>query len=552
MSPGRAAAGTPPARRAALILLLLAIAAAWLSFPGRRDLVEPDEGRYGEIPREMLASGDWVTPRLDGFVYFEKPPLQYWATAASLGVLGVDNAGARAWPLLLGLLTVLFTWRLGRKLFGEEEGAIAAILLATGVLWFAMSHVLTLDTGLSAFLFLAIGSLARAQTLREEPRRCTRWMFLAWAGLALAVLSKGPVALVLAGGTVLAYGFVARDLAIWRHLRLGLGIAVLLAIGAPWFLAVESRNPGFARFFFLHENVERYTTEIHKRVEPWWYYLPAVALGSLPWIRPSFAALVRPRFEARGPSGFDATKLLWTYVLLTILFFSLSHSKLVPYVQPVFPALALLAARRLRNRPSLAFEAALVLLLGVAFSVATAVPLNLDLSKYPPGIVERCRPFVLAAAAATIAAGLVALVSRLRGVLGVAVLGCGTAIALQAVLLAFQELAPVKSAREIARAIDASVARDAPVFSIQRYDQPLPFYLGRTIGIVGYRGELDFGIGREPGRWIPDLDAFRRIWEELPQGAAVLSREQYEIVAKTELPMRKVFEDRRRTVVVRR
>jgi hypothetical protein len=136
--------------------------------------------------------------------------------------------------------------------------------------------------------------------------------------------------------------------------------------------------------------------------------------------------------------------------------------------------------------------------------------------------------------------------------LGVAVLGAGTAIALQAILLAFQELAPVKSAREVARAIDASVPWDAPVFSIRRYDQPLPFYLGRTVEIVGYQGELQYGIARAPERWIPDLDAFRRIWEPLPQGAAVLSVEEHASLARTDLSMRKVFEDRRRVVVVRR
>src|SRR6185295_4851842 len=114
--------------------------------------------------------------------------------------------------------------------------------LASGALWFAMSHVLTLDTGLSAFLFLGIGACARAQTLREDEGRRTRWMLLAWAALALAVLSKGPVALVLAGGTIVLYGFLARDLAIWRHLCLGRGLVLLLLIAAPWFVAVELRN----------------------------------------------------------------------------------------------------------------------------------------------------------------------------------------------------------------------------------------------------------------------------------------------------------------------
>jgi 4-amino-4-deoxy-L-arabinose transferase-like glycosyltransferase len=552
LSPGDADPRPAPARRIAGIALVLWIAATWLGFLSHRDVVEPDEGRYAEIPREMLATGDWITPRLDGFVYFEKPPLQYWATAAAYVVLGVGNGAARTWPAALGLLTVLFVWRLARRLYGPEVGDLAAILLASTAMWFGMSHILTLDTSLSAFLVLAIGALAWAQTLREEPARLARWMLLAWASLALAVLSKGPVALVLAGGTVLVYGFFARDLAIWRHLCLGRGIVVLAAISGPWFVAVEMRNPGFARFFFLHENFERFTTDVHRRVEPWWTYLPVVALGSLPWIRPAVLSLGAPRFEPKSKGGFDPTRLLWTYCLLTVLFFSLSHSKLVPYVQPVFPALAILAARRLRGFRTLAFEAWLALLVGGAIAAVACFPPRLDASKYPPDIVAHCRPFVLVAAGAFLAAGAWVLARRSPLRTGAAFLGGATMLALQSILLAHQNLAPVKSAREVARAIDASVPQDAPVFSVRRYDQPLPFYLGRTVEIVAYRGELAYGMDRAPERAIPDVDAFRRIWNTVPQAAAVLSQETYAQEEARGLPMRKVFEDPRRVVVVRR
>ena len=532
--------------------LALGVAALWLAFPGYRDLVEPDEGRYAEIPREMLASGDWILPRLDGFVYLEKPPLQYWATAASFAVFGVGNAAARAWPILAGLLAVVFAWRLGRRLFGVEAGPIAAGLLASGLLWFVLGHLLTLDMGLSAFLFLAVGSLAWAQTHRGDPKRLARWMSLAWAALALAVLSKGPVALVLAGGTVLLYGFLARDLAIWRHLCLGRGLVLLLLIAAPWFVAVELRNPGSARFFFLHENFERFTTDVHRRVEPWWTYAVVVALGSLPWIRPFLAAIVRPRFERGAAGTFDAARLLWTFVVLTVVFFSLSHSKLVPYVLPVFPALALLAARRISEGRKLAFEAALAVVLGATLAVLAFVPPPIDLSGSPPDVVAKCRPFVLGAAGAFALGGALVLARSLRGIPGVAVLGVASMVAFQSLLLGFQELAPVRSAREIARAIDANVPKDAPVFAFARYDQPLPFYLGRTVEVVAYHGELEYGQALAPERDIPDIEAFLTRWKGADQAAAVMTEDEYDLLGSRGFPMRRVHSDPRRVVVVRR
>jgi 4-amino-4-deoxy-L-arabinose transferase-like glycosyltransferase len=537
--------------KGAAIALALGLAAIWLAFPGARDLFDPDEGRYAEIPREMLASGDWILPRLDGFVYLEKPPLQYWATATSFAVFGVGNAAARAWTILTGLLGVLFAWRFGRRLFGAETGAIAAILLASGLLWFGLGHLLTLDMGLSFFLFLAVGALAWAQTHRDEPDRLARWMLVAWAALALAMLSKGPVALVLAGGTVLFYGFLARDLAIWRHLRLGRGLLVLLVIAAPWFVAVEMRHPGAARFFFLHENFERYTTDVHKRVEPWWTYVPVVALGALPWIRPSLAAIVRPGFEARK-GAFDPVQLLWTFVVLTVVFFSFSHSKLVPYVLPVCPPLALLGARRIAERPKLALDAALVLVLGATFAVLAFVPPAFDLSELPPDLLAKCRPYVLAAAAAFVLGGVAVLAGKLRGIRGVAVLGVASMIAFQALLLGYQEFAPVRSAREIARAIDANVPKDAPVFSFARYDQPLPFYLGRTVEVVAYHGELRYGQALAPEREIPDVDAFLQRWTGVEQAAAVMTEDEYELLRSRGFPMRRVHSDPRRVVVVRR
>jgi 4-amino-4-deoxy-L-arabinose transferase-like glycosyltransferase len=538
---------------ARLPAVLLWIALVWIAFPGYRDLAHPDEGRYAEIPREMAESGDWVTPRLDGLRYFEKPPLQYWATAAAFRLLGVGNATARIWPVGLGLLTVGWVYLLGRRLFDRRTGAAAAIVLSSTLLWVGVGHILTLDTGLSAFLALAVGALAWAQSCRGDPARLRRWMLVAWAALGLATLSKGPVAIVLAGGTLLVYGFWQRDLAVWRHLHLGKGFLLFLAIAAPWFVAVGLRNPGFARFFFLHEHFERFTTDVHHRDHPWWTYLPVLLAGSLPWTVPVAIALVRPGFRWRsGAGGFDPVRLLWVACAFTFLFFSVSHSKLVPYVQPAFPFLALLAARALRDRASLKAEAATALLLGLAVAGATLVPGWFASAEVPRSLLEGYRPFLFASAGVLAAVALAVLVRGERGLAGIAWLGGAGVLAFQFLLWGFQSLSPIHSSREIARAIDAAVGQDVPVYVVSRYDQPLTFYLAREVELVDVEGELAFGLAQDPDREIPDLDRFRAIWTARDQGVAVLPRSDYGRLRDAGLPMRVIHEDPRRVAVLRR
>jgi 4-amino-4-deoxy-L-arabinose transferase-like glycosyltransferase len=545
---GRSAVGSP-----ALLAIALWIAAVWLAFSGHRDLIHPDEGRYAEIPREMVASGDWITPRLDGLKYFEKPPLQYWATAAAFQFFGEGNATARVWPIGLGLLSVLWVFLLGRRLFGAETGAIGAVILASSLLWVALGHILTLDTGLSAFLALALGAMAWAQTHRGDPARVVRWMLVAWAALGAAVLSKGPVAILLTGGTLVLYSFWQRDFAIWKHLHLGKGLLVLTAVAAPWFVVVGLRHPEFTSFFFLHENFARYTTDVHGRVHPWWTFVPVVLVGSMPWIRPAVLALVRPGTAWRsGAGGFDPVRLLWVWCVFTVVFFSASHSKLPPYVQPVFPALALLAARQLCQRPGLVFEAATAIVFGLVVAAIPLVPQWIASPDLPRSLLVGYRPYILWAAGILVVAGVVVLASRWRGLRGVACLGGGAALAFKVLLLGFQTLSPVQSAHELARAIDAEVGREAPVYSVSRYDQPLPFYLRRTVVLVNFRGELEFGLEQEPQRGIRDLESFRERWRSEEQAAAVFGTDDYRSMLATGLPMRVIYEDPRRVAVARR
>lgn len=546
---------TPRSRRKSLLLAIVAgtlFAAAWFAGLGARDLSHPDEGRYAEIPREMAATGDWITPHLDGLKYFEKPPLQYWITAEAFELLGAGNGPARIWPALTGLLSVAWVAFVGRRLFGKAAGAFAAIVLGSGLLWVGMGHILTLDMGFSACLAFFLGSLAIAQTHRDEPRPRRAWMLAAWVALAAAVLSKGPAAIVLAGGSLAIYAVWQRDRGLVRSLSLLPGLALFLLLTVPWFAVVGVRNPGFTQFFFVHEHLDRFATNEAGRVHPWWTFLVVIVFGSAPWIVTSIGAIFRPGFGRRSErGGFDPVRLLWVWGAFTVVFFSISRSKLIPYVLPAFPALALLAGRRLAERPLVRADGIAAILIGIALLVLATVPGVLPIREATSDVVLFHAPYVLGAATLFLAGGIVATFLR-RGIRPAAVLA-GTSLC-AALLLLFGATHQPRSTimRRIANAIRAGIPADAPVYCVERYDQSLPFYLGRTVDLVGTRGELAFGLAEQPQREIGDLDTFAATWRNLDQAAALVPREERASLEKLGMPMRTLYEDARVVAVARR
>ena len=307
--------------RAAGLWVLLAV--LWFGTLAIRPLYKADESRYAEISREMVASGDWLTPRLNGFKYFEKPPLQYWASAVLFKVFGEHDWVARLWTALLGLAGIALTFYAANRLFGPPIGAYAAAMLAGAPLYVVLGQVNTLDMGVTFFLSAAVFALGLGRPL---------WF---WIACALAVLSKGLIGIVLPLGTVALSIMLARDWTLVRRLRPVVGGTLFLLIAAPWFIAVSMANPEFAHFFFVQEHFQRFTTQMHQRVHPWWYFVPVLAAGFAPWLAPlARSALVR----LRERSGTEL--LFWCWALVVFVFFSASGSKLPPYIVPIFPALA--------------------------------------------------------------------------------------------------------------------------------------------------------------------------------------------------------------------
>ena len=542
--------------RYSIWILFLLFALVWFVNLGSRPLAEPDEGRYAEIPREMYASGDWTTPRLNGFKYFEKPALQYWATAAAYTAFGVNEASSRLYATTLAFLTVPLLFWLGRRLYDGATGFVAALMLGSSLMWAGVGHVNTLDIGLSFWLTLALAAFLVSQQAQTAAPRVRRWLWLAWLAIACAVLQKGLVAIVLPGAAIFTYAAVQRDWRLLLRLRLLEGAAILLVIAAPWFLSVSWRNPEFASFFFIHEHFTRFLTTVHQRNEPWWYFLPWLALGLLPWLVP-IARSLRSAWQAPGDGAFNSERMLIIWPGLTLLFFSASGSKLPPYIAPMLPPLALLGAHWLvaqgvhgaaAVRRGVLPLAAIVGSLLVAAGLAVLSVANPRLNAY--GDVA---PFALLAGG-TLLCGVGLGYWRLgRDNLlgGVAVLAFTALACTQLLLAGYNRPSVLRSSRQYAAIIASHAAPSSALFFVGGYWQSLPFYLQRTGQLVQFQGELQFGIEQEPGRWIADYPQFARAWRATPAAIAVVNPAVFAEVEAMTGPLQILFRDRRAVIIAR-
>ena len=535
---------------AAIIVVLLVV---WFANLDARRLIRPDEGRYAEIAREMAVTGDWITPRLNGLKYFEKPPLQYWATAAAYRVFGPSEWTARLWPGLAGALTALVVWRFGRRLFGNEAGASAG-LVSISMLWIAANaHINTLDMGLTLFLTIGLAGFLWAQRDDATAGERREGMVLAWSGAALAMLSKGLIGLVLPGGAMAIYIVLNRDWSRLTKLHLVMGAILVLVIAAPWFIAVSVVNPEFPGFFFIHEHFQRFLTTVHRRTEPWWYFLPILIAGTLPWTVLAVQSVIGAVRADPPRPGFRPRVFLLAWIVFVMLFFSASHSKLPSYILPVFPALAWLMGDRLvRLSPgSLRWHAIPLLPLALLAFVAAFFVERFATDRTPAALYHAFAPWIGAAAAVMFVAAIGCIFFALLGrrLVAVTVLSVGSLGAWQLGFTGHDALSPSFSGYAIAEQVRPRLRSECPFYSVRAYDQTLPFYLGRTMTLVEFADEMAFGIEREPQLALASLADFRNAWTKLTCSYAFMEPDTYDELLAGGLPMTVLANDKRRVVV---
>lgn len=450
-------------------------------------LVGPDEPRYAWVAREMYATGDWITPRLYGQPWFEKPPLYYWGAAAAYSLFGVSEFSARLPSAVAALLAALALGWMARRFYDSGTAWKAMLIFPTciGVLGFARGAAT--DMVFSGALALALAATAEVVLRPAAEQRPPRlWQALLGIFLGAAVLAKGPAGVVLAGGSVLLWAALTGE---WRRALRPLHPRVILwfAITAlPWYVMCARLNPGFVHEFLIAHNLQRYLTPVFRHVQPWWFFGPVLLLGLMPW-----AALLagaahdawRASARKRSPSFFFAC-----WAGFPLLFFSFSQSKLPGYILPAIAPLVLVMAASLARSIEHDEKIARWLMGAVgATLVLLALTAGHWLERLPPAsgfaAADGLRAWLVAVAAGGLLTALLALLRRpCAALIFAALFLAGLTEAANRELI--PKLDPYLSPRATAEIVlhDSELAQQVRVYRLHRaWHYGLNFYLKREL-----------------------------------------------------------------------
>lgn len=526
-----------------LTLLVIGLAAC-IYFVGLDGypLLDPDEGRYAEIPREMLESGDFVTPRLNYVKYFEKPPLFYWCTAGAMALFGQHEWAVRTVPALAGFLTVLLIVTFGNRLFGMRVGTMAGWIYLTSVIPLLLARLPIIDGLFSLLLTATWMAWWQGYQSPAGPAK-GRWYMAAWASMGLAVMTKGVAAIALTGGIILVWIAVRQD---WRALVSMCwirGLLIFAAIVLPWHIAAGVRNPEFFHFYFVIQHFGRLVSEEHAR--PIWYFFVIFPFGMLFWTALFFpAALAALRRAVRGMrlpwvrsrgtgDGGDALEsahgtedfrqaegilflVIWAGMVVGL--FSLSRSKLVPYILPAYPAMALLVAVYLVNGGLARKLSRWCAGISATFLLA-AVPV---VSYYARGqemlpLRDLEWPVRLAQVALLLGSVLFGIAAFKRRLIPAAA-GLVLVLLIPAMVMTVPVGANYRKVGGLMKGMPLPLPREIRVAEWRTFDQGLSFYTRRRTILVDNIGELEFGstLGDHREFFLKGEESLKRLGREGP------------------------------------
>jgi 4-amino-4-deoxy-L-arabinose transferase-like glycosyltransferase len=517
--------------------LFVAIAIFFGFMLGCRALSVPDEARYSEIPREMLLFHDFITPHLDGVKYFEKPPFLYWVQSGMIALFGINEWALRLPTAFMGLLGCLATYTVGHYFFNRATGIISAVILATSPLYFGMARSITLDMAVTFWLTLTLFSFIVAVDLpwHSKARRNVCWLM--YVAAALAVLTKGLIGVVLPGVVAFSWLLIFNRWRELKQLHLVSGILLFLAIALPWHILVQLKNPEFFNFYFIEQHFTRFLTKAMGRYKPIWWFIPILFVGIFPWVFFLPQAL-RFKWSERAQYQREIFFMLWAIEIF--IFFSLSDSKLIPYILPVLPPLALLLAKFLQagfqvdagtslspHQRSMNISLkmlsvfSLLVIVGV---LSTPFWKHVFTSAQAMYLYFMMVPFLLMLILPWFKWDLT------RKILAVFLAQVLLLWSLIAAIPAF-DLRPIKS---LALQIKQLAKPNDIVASYGLYYQDLPVYTKRLVLIVSWKNELSFGYAHQPDakERLIDQDDFWKIWQQSQRVFAVMDQNDFQNVSK--------------------
>ncbi len=545
--PEASAAGGAWTLTAALGLAAAGALSALLFFHhlGAYGLWEPDESRYAEIAREMLASGNFIVPHLNYVPYVEKPPLLYWLTALAMRWFGINEFAARFGNALAALAGVIMTFGFARRVFDARRAALAGAILATSALYAVMAQVLTTDMLLTALTTAAVFALYL------DWREGGYWRWWAYAAMALAVLTKGPVgaALPIAIGTIFLWREGALRGAIGRYSVIP-GALLIAAIAGPWFIVMIFREPGYFDFYFIGEHLRRFFQPGYSHQEPIYYFAPILLGGLLPW------TFVLPFISWRDLEPNPARRYCLIAAALIFAVFSLARAKLAPYILPAFPPLAVVIADGIVTTIGKG-ESRRFWWIGPLLGCAalTAVAIALMAARFRAPYPLMVRPALYAAGSVFALGGIVCGGAfRLhRASLGFCALITTAAAAI--IVIGYGRLLaePERSYAALARTIER-LEPNARLVCYPRYIQSLPFYCRRRVIVVNGWTELTFGAEHSPDKhqyfFIGRRDLIR-LWNDPRPTVFVVDRREIPTLRRIFGPWRMIASDRKKIVIMR-
>jgi 4-amino-4-deoxy-L-arabinose transferase-like glycosyltransferase len=545
------------------LLWISLLAIVWLGSLGWRHLIPSDEGRYAEIAREMLVSGNWIVPRYNGYLYFEKPPLQMWANALTFQLFGLGEWQARLWTGLTSFFSILLVGFTVYRIWGIRAGTISALVLASSPLWIIGGHFNSLDMGIAFFMSAALCTLILALHAPEESREEKRWMLTCWAMMALSVLSKGLIGIVLPGFVLIVYSITGRDWHSWKRMHWLWGIFLFFLITAPWFVLIAQQHPSFLNFFFIHEHFERFTTNEHQRSAPWFFFIPLLLVGVIPWIlHLPRAVLIGFNSRLDLSNSFKPLWLCLTWVVCITVFFSLSNSKLPGYIFPVIPALAILMGysiwlllenKHQLNPVGMTIWTAQLFLFGLIFLIGLFFVPKIALT----GEVYEAQGYAIYAKFIGISLGigligcLLAWINRQNAIKSILIFSSTMILVALTAGTGHESVGRLLSGFDLAQKAKPLIQKIDPLYGVRILDHTVPFYLEHPLIMVEFKDELAFGISQEPEKWIPTLEEWMALWIANPNKKefALMTPHVYQELLQKKLPMEVVAEDPLRIII---
>ena len=518
-----------------LLILFLLIGSFFCIGLGARPYITPSEARYIEIPRQMLATGDFLTPHINGVQYFEKPPLFYWLQAFFLS-FGDSEFFGRIATTLVVTLTCLVTYATGRLLYGRNAGLLATGALATSVMGYGLSRVAMLDAPVTLFLTCSIASFIAAQKTGQK-----KFYYFMYAAAALAVMTKGLIGIVIPAMVIGSWIIFTKNWKILKEARLFTGTLLFLAIAAPWHILMAMKHPEFLDFYFIHEHFTRFLSDEHKRTAPWWLFIAVTLAGAMPWIllltpflywryiisllslfsgywySEEYKASDDATYGKKQTADLDLfcanilnknfTLFLNLWIFLPLIFFSASHSKLIPYIFPIFPPIFIFIGKQLADwwempiaPKQLKINTTVIFTLtwgGCFIALIAAKSFTILLYGFVPALLVAIVLFAKPITNKTSAKNLI-----------IWIMVFGAALGLTANYIAPQF--DKRTIKSLIETLKPQLQTDDLVVAYNSYWQDLPVYLNRNVTIAGWTGELSFGTQHTPNAkdWMISTDEF--------------------------------------------